>query len=326
MANNPNLASLEDCVHAFDGATKAPQDTVLVNCEALTPSGSYVSVACVNGAHDTLGVAPVVSECKKPAAVVAGMLPTEYVSTVCAPGTPTEVGTDTVISKCTMPEDTGYLTGTYVIEECMPGSSTTAGTDTLLGDCDDATTVAEGCPILNDDCIAKCEVGTGTWVALVIFLLLATGGAVFAYLYKTEHPDVMGGEIRRGVAFEPFTAPGKFIYAADNNPQQLNMTTGLKLGPVDWEGKVTVSGDKTALFVECKAGGAYKVAAMAAGRGYRLCNNTLCLAPGAEIKLSEPARVEADRYARLISKDGLLPDELKGGLNGPIGRGIQVMW
>lgn len=44
------------------------------------------------------------------------------------------------------------------------------------------------------------------------------------------------------------------------------------------------------------------------------------------MKLSEPARVEADRCARLKSKDGLLPDELKGGLDGPIGRGIQLVW
>merc|ERR1712159_569591 len=99
-----------------------------------------------------------------------------------------------------------------------------------------------------------------------------------------------------------------------------------RLGPVDWEGKVTARGDKTALFVECEAGGAYNTTAMAAGRGYRLCNNTLCLAPGGEIKLSEAARVEADRSARLKSSDGLLPDELKGGLDGPVGRGIQVVW
>ena len=325
-ANNPILASLDDCVHAFDGQTRAPQDTQFADCEALTPAGKYVSQACINGAHHTVGVQSVVSDCTEPAAVVGTMLPTEWVSTICDPGTPTAAGADTVISKCTMPEDTGYLTGTYVIEECRPGSSIRRGADTVLGDCDDAATKNNGCPINNIECEEKCLVGTGTWVLLVILLLAVIGGAVFAYLYKTEHPDVMGGEIRRGIAFEASSAPDKFICATHSNASQINMTTGLRLAPVDWEGTVTDPGSKTALFVECKAGGAYNTSAMAAGRGYRLCNNTLCLAPGEQVKLSEPARVEADRCARLKSPDGLLPDELKGGLDGPIGRGIQVVW
>lgn len=325
-ANDPFAASLDGCTHAFDGQVKAPQDTQFVNCEALTPSGTYVSGACVNGAHDTLGAQPVVSDCTEPAVVMSGMLPTEWVSTICDPGNATAVGADTVISQCTMPEDTGYLTGTYVIEECVPGSSTVPGVDTLLGDCDDAATQNDGCPINNIECQEKCEVGTATWVVLAFFILAAISGAVFYYLYVTESPYVMGGEIRRGVAFEATTTPGMFIRATDSDASQINLTAGLRLGVVDWQGKVTTRGDQTALFVDCKAGDARNTVAMAAGRGYRLCNNTLCLTPGEDIKLSEAARVEADRCARLKSKDGLLPDELKGGLNGPIGRGLQVVW
>ena len=324
--NNAALASLDDCVHAFDGATRAPQDTVVEDCVALTPAGTYVSEACVNGAHDTVGVQAVVSDCKEPAAVVAAMLPTQWVSTICDPGTPTVAGADTVIGACTMPTDTGYRTGTYVIEACKPGSSTNQGADTVLGDCDDAATQNDGCPINNLECEEKCEVGTGTWIFLFILLFLAVGGAVFAFLYHTEHANVMGGECRRGIAFEATTAPDKFITATDSNPESINLTTGLRLAAVDWMGKIGTRGDKVALFVECNAGASYQTAAMASGRGYRLCNNTLCLAPGGQVKLSEKAAIEADRCARLKSGDGLLPDELKGGLDGPVGRGIQLIW
>ena len=58
--------------------------------------------------------------------------------------------------------------------------------------------------------------------------------------------------------------------------------------------------------------------------GYRLANSSLVLVAGAEFQMSQAAAQQADRNCRLKSDDGLLPDDLKGGLNGPVGKAIKL--
>jgi hypothetical protein len=71
----------------------------------------------------------------------------------------------------------------------------------VIADCDDGA-----CPDGNDECDDKCNVGFLTWFALFILVVLIIAGIVFAILYVTENPLVMGGEKRRGTAFVIHTA------------------------------------------------------------------------------------------------------------------------
>ena len=48
--------------------------------------------------------------------------------------------------------------------------------------------------------------------------MLFLGGSLFGFLYVTENALVMGGECRRGFAFEATTVPDRFITASDPNP------------------------------------------------------------------------------------------------------------